>query len=323
MTPHVLCVGTVGEGVFRSLDHGDSFRRAMDGMFVECHVRALVCHPDNPRLLFLGCEEGLFRSDDGADSWSQVDSPLNGLQIWSLHFAPGRPERMFAGTCPSRFFRSLDGGRSWEECPALVEKHCPRIMRTRVTSFAADGDAVWAGVEIDSVWHSGDGGRSWRKTPEGLSSPDIHNLAIVPASPGRPRRFVATTNNDVNLSDDGETWRRLDVGRQLPLTYCRGLTLLPGEPRRLLLGVGDGPPGSTGHIAFSDDAGETWRTAAMPGSANSTIWNFAAHPADPSLVYASSVSGQVYRSTDRGESWARLGREFGEVRALLWLPQVV
>jgi hypothetical protein len=58
----------------------------------------------------------------------------------------------------------------------------------------------------------------------------------------------------------------------------------------------------------------------MPGPANSTIWNFTVHPADPRLVYACSVSGQVYRSTDAGESWTKLSREFGEIRALAWTP---
>jgi hypothetical protein len=60
----------------------------------------------------------------------------------------------------------------------------------------------------------------------------------------------------------------------------------------------------------------------MPGSANSTIWNFSTHPADPSLIYASSVSGYLYRSTDTGSSWTKLPREFGEIRALAWLPQI-
>jgi photosystem II stability/assembly factor-like uncharacterized protein len=58
----------------------------------------------------------------------------------------------------------------------------------------------------------------------------------------------------------------------------------------------------------------------MPGRANSTMWNFAVHPADPNLVYANSVSGQVYRSTDAGATWHKLPREFGEIRAIAWTP---
>ena len=58
----------------------------------------------------------------------------------------------------------------------------------------------------------------------------------------------------------------------------------------------------------------------MPGLANSTVWNFATHPSDGGLVYAASVSGEVYRSTDGGASWGKLAAEFGEVRGLAWAP---
>lgn len=320
MASHILYVGTIGEGVFHSADGGETFRRAMNGTFVECDVRALVVHPANPCILYMGSELGLFRSENGADDWQKVGAALDGLQIWSIHLWPGKPDVILAGACPSRVFRSEDGGQSWQETSGSFEQRCPRIMHTRVTALAAEGQDAWAGVEIDSIWRSRDEGRTWQKVPADLSSPDIHSLAVVPAAKGKPRRVIAATNNDVNISDDGDNWRRLDVGKQAPRSYCRGLKQIAGRPERLLLGVGDGPPGSVGFIAVSDDAGDSWRAAAMPGPANSTIWNFATHPSDPDLVYASSVSGQVYRSTDAGSSWTKLAREFGEIRALAWAP---
>src|SRR6266571_2368631 len=113
--PHRLYVGTIGEGLWRSSDGGETFARASDGMFVECHVRALAVHPSRPRTLYLGSERGLFRSDDGADSWARVESPLNERQIWSILLVPSAPEVILVGTCPSRLFRSTDGGKTWSE----------------------------------------------------------------------------------------------------------------------------------------------------------------------------------------------------------------
>ena len=322
MQAHRLYVGTIGEGLFRSLDSGATFRRTCDGMFVECHVRALVVDPRDSRRLLLGSEEGLFLSTDGADNWQRIDSPLNGLQIWSILLHPTNPDLLFVGACPSRLFRSADGGRTWTEPAAAIEKHCPRIMRTRITTLAADATdphSFWAGVEIDGVWHSRDAGQHWQKVGSGLSSQDLHGIVVVPASGGRPRRLLATTNNDLNLSeDDGDTWRPLQIGRALPHSYCRGLAQLAGRPHEILLGIGDGPPGTTGTIARSGDGGDSWEVARMPGPANSTVWNFATHPDDPQLVYASSVSGQVFRSTDAGHTWTTLPRQFGEIRALAW-----
>jgi photosystem II stability/assembly factor-like uncharacterized protein len=328
---HHLFVGTIGEGLFRSDDAGQTFIRACNGMFVECHVRALAVHPRDPQVLYLGSEEGLFCSVDGAGQWSRVESPLNGLQIWSILLVPDAPEVIVVGTCPSRLFVSHDSGRTWMEPAVPFLKECPRIMRTRITTLAADPtepDTIWAGVEIDGVYRSRDRGRIWQKVGRGLSSQDIHGLVIVPGD-GKGKRLLASTNNDMNLSiDNGETWQPLDIGRSLPWSYCRGLAQPYGRPETILLGNGDGPPGSIGIVALSHDGGQTWHpwqltpsgTERVAGRANSTLWNFAVHASDPALIYASSVSGEVYRSFDGGKVWEKIAREFGEVRALAWTP---
>jgi photosystem II stability/assembly factor-like uncharacterized protein len=320
---HRLYVGTIGQGLWRSTDDGESFTRASDGMFVECHVRALAVHPHDPRVLYLGTEQGLFRSADGADTWARVESPMNGVQVWSLLLLPHASEVILAGTCPSHIFRSPDGGRTWTEPPVQIVQECPRILYTRVTTLVADPadpDTVWAGVEIDGLRKSRDGGRTWQKLGRGLSSQDIHAVAVVPGD-GSGGRVLAATNNDLNLSTDGgETWKPLAVGGSLPWSYCRALAQPADRLDEILLGNGNGPPGSAGIIGRSTDGGDTWQTASMPGLANSTIWNFAVHAADPQRLYASSVSGELYYSTSGGAAWEKLAREFGEIRALAWTP---
>ena len=88
----------------------------------------------------------------------------------------------------------------------------------------------------------------------------------------------------------------------------------------LFLTNGDGPPGSTGKLQRSRDYGRTWQDAGLPGELNSTPWCISTHPADPRLIFVCSNLGQLFRSRDGGESWTRLKREFGEIRALMWQP---
>jgi hypothetical protein len=46
----------------------------------------------------------------------------------------------------------------------------------------------------------------------------------------------------------------------------------------------------------------------------------ATHPADGARIVAFSLFGEVYVSEDAGESWRKIAREFGEIRAAAWLP---
>jgi photosystem II stability/assembly factor-like uncharacterized protein len=319
---HRLYIGTIGEGLMRSTDCGVSFARDYNGLFVECHVRGLAVHPRDPQTLYLGCELGLFRSTDGASNWARVESPINELQVWSILLSPHDPNLILVGTCPSRLFRSEDGGKTWSEPAVRMRRDCPRIMHTRVTTLVADPNepqTYWAGVEIDALFRSKDAGMTWQPLGDGLSSRDIHGMAIVPN--GNSKRLLASTNNDLNVSsDDGAKWQPQQIRKSLPWSYCRGMGQKCGSPEIIFLGNGDGPPGSVGVIARSTDGGVTWHEAKMPGRSNSTIWNFATHPADPELVYASSVSGEVYRSADGGASFEKLPREFGEIRQIAWTP---
>jgi photosystem II stability/assembly factor-like uncharacterized protein len=323
MIEHRLYVGTIGAGLWRSSDGGASFQRCEEGLFLECQVRALAVDPQRPERLWLANEEGLFRSADGGDSWQPVPGPWAERTIWSLLLAPADPEVLLVGTCPAQLLRSGDGGRTWSVPVVQLPRDCPRLRYHRVTALVADPhdpQLLWAGVEVAGLRRSQDGGRTWQEVAgAGLSSLDIHALAVVPVW-GRSR-LLAATNNDLNISlDAGDSWRPVHIARFLPWSYCRALAQPLARPLEVLLGNGNGPPGSAGIVARSTDGGDTWQSASMPGLANSTIWNFAVHPADPQLLYASSISGEVYVSTTAGASWEKLPREFGEIRALAWAP---
>jgi photosystem II stability/assembly factor-like uncharacterized protein len=319
---YLIYVGTVGEGLFRSDDGGQTFTRRCRGMFVECDVRALAVHPGNPRVVYAGTSEGVYRSDDRGEQWLRLDSPLNQLVTWALLVSPHDPETIYAGTRPAHLFRSTDAGRTWTQLGATIAQHCNNIVYNRATTIIPDPDdprGLWAGIEIDAVRHSTDGGESWVRLESGLSSRDIHGLAIVPG-PG-PRRILATTNNDLNVStDEGRTWQPQEVGRLFEWPYCRGLAQKADDPRTLFLGNGDAPPGRVGALWRSGDAGRTWEKVTLPGVPNSTVWGFAVHPVEPCLVLTYTVSGEVFQSGDGGGNWTKLPREFGEIRSLLWAP---
>lgn len=274
-------------------------------------------------MLYAGTNEGVWRTENSGDDWRRLDGPMNDQVTWSLLLPPPDGETVLAGTRPPTIYRSTDAGRGWRPTSAELAQDCPGIRFNRVTTLRADPldrERLWAGVEIDGVWTSRDRGETWRKVGSGLSSADIHGLAIVPGRDGR-RTLLASTNNDLNIShDDGETWQPQHVGDRFGHDYCRGLAQRPDRPEVLFVGNGDGPPGTVGAAWRSHDAGQNWRRMELPCTPNSTIWDFAFDPSQAERMYAYSVSGEVYHSADGGERWEKLPREFGEIRAMACSP---
>jgi len=316
-----LYVGTVGTSVWSSEDLGQSWARPIDaGLYLECRVFSLTSQPAGGSSVLAGTDQGVYRWHAAEKRWEHLPSVLDALPIWSLVQSPHDRNVMLAGTRPAALYRSEDAGKSWTRLPVEFATHCRAVERPRVTQILFDPDdasSVWAGVEIDGVYRSADGGKTWGKRTEGLISDDIHGLAVVREN-GR-RKLFATTNKGLHSSlDDGETWqfRELDS----PWQYTRAIVERADAGGTLFLSNGNGPPGSTGRLLRSQDYGETWSDAHLPGELNSTLWCIAVHPLEPDLVFACTNYGQLYLSEDGGETWAKLKREFGEIRALLVRP---
>lgn len=329
MTANVtICVGTVGSGAWVSPDGGDSWRRVGRGLWGESRVYGLAVHPREPHTVFAGADDGIYQSRDGGQSFERVASPMDAMDVWKIAFDPSDPDTIFAGTRPAALFRSRDGGRHWDKLRAEIAEECPNVGVPRVTALTVDPSdrrIVWAGVEVDGVRRSLDGGETWTRVAGGLDDPDIHDVAVRGASngngKGNGKTVLTSTPREIFASTDkGDSWHGLGVGKRFGLPYCRGLALKTDDPDTVFVATGDAAVGSTGAIQRSKDGGESWQRLALPVEPNSPIWAFATNPADPGLILACSHYGELFASHDAGDSWAKLRREFTEIRALAWTP---
>ena len=156
---YTICLGTVGTGVWLSPDGGESWRRAGGELWNESRVFGLTVHPHEPRTVFAGANDGIYKSTDGAMSFTRLQSPMNDLDVWRIAIDPTDPDIIFAGTRPAALFRSKDGGRSWQKMPAEIAEECPNVRVPRVTALTVDPSdhrVVWAGLEVDGVLRSKD-----------------------------------------------------------------------------------------------------------------------------------------------------------------------
>ena len=318
-----ILVGTRGAGLWRSPDGGTTWTRVMGRpLWPDSRVTGLTVHPTDPRIIYAGSDDGIFRSDNGGESFERLDSPMNDMDVWKIAVDPVDPDTIFAGTSPSALFRSKDGGRQWEKLSVDLAETCPNVRYPRVTALVVDPSDhrnVWAGIEVDGVRRSLDGGDTWTRIEGGLDDPDIHDMAISVAEPKTV--FTATSWEVFASTDTGESWQGLGVGKQFANPYCRFVALKSGDPRVMFVAAGDGSViGNTGDIQRSVDRGLTWESLSMPVEPNTPLWTVATHPADPDLILAGSHYGQLFLTSDGGDSWVKLRREVTDIGALAWVP---
>jgi photosystem II stability/assembly factor-like uncharacterized protein len=317
-----LYIGTGGLSVWYSDDCGNTLKRLLSdsGMYSESRVWALSTHPDQPDHMLVGTDSGLYRLSLVDRKFVHLSSPMDNMAIWSIAQAPDDADTILIGTRPAAIFRSQDGGATWQKMNADFPESCKFVMRPRITKLqyaASVPGLVWAGVEIAGVWLSEDGGLNWRRASTGIQSDDIHDVTSV-VRDGEETVFVAT---DVGLHishDLGESWDIVHIDS--PSQYTRKLFARADGSGVLFLTNGDGPPGSWGRLLRSVDFGQTWQDAHLPGQVASTVYSVATHPADPNLIFVASALGQIFRSTDGGDSWEQTPRLLGETRSLLWVP---
>jgi photosystem II stability/assembly factor-like uncharacterized protein len=317
-----ICVGTVGSGAWLSPDGGESWRRVGKGLGNESRIFGLTGHPREPRTVFAGANDGLYKSTDGGMSFERLDSPMNSLDVWRIAIDPADPDIIFAGTRPAALFRSKDGGAHWQKLPVEIAEECPNVGVPRVTALTVDPSdhrVIWAGLEVDGVRRSIDGGDSWtRIAAEGIPDPDIHDIAITVN--GGTTVLTSTPREIFASRDRGDNWYPLMVGDQFHLHYCRHLAQKADDPETLFVATGNGAAGDAGAIQRSKDGGKHWQMLPLPAEPNSPIWNFATHMADPGLIVACSHYGELFASDNAGDTWKKLRREFTEIRAVSWVP---
>lgn len=251
-------VGTIGMSVWFTEDLGETWARpnSEHGMHNESRIWGLAAHPDRPDNVLAATDHGLNRWSEAGKRWQHLPSPMDGLNVWSIQHAPDDPDLLIAGVSPGGFFRSEDGGKSWERRPAAIPERCDFNVISRITQILfdpKDTSLVWASVEIDAIWRSADRGRSWTRVGKGLPTDDIHGIAVT--HHGGRRRLYAATNRGLHVSlDDGESFTPVFV--DTPRPYFRAITA----------GTGGTLCSPTATVRRDPGAGSTVATtAARPG----------------------------------------------------------
>jgi hypothetical protein len=121
--PATLYAGTVGPQFFKSIDSGNTWAYVGEGPndpWGYDSATALAISPATPATVYAGTWYGLFRSADGGQSWTTVNTDLKNTYVRALVIDASSPSTLYAGTAEmyaprlgNGILKSIDGGTSW------------------------------------------------------------------------------------------------------------------------------------------------------------------------------------------------------------------
>ncbi len=313
-------------GFFRRRAGDGDWRALTRGLPPDPEVRAIALHPDDPEIVLAGTQDGVWRSDDGGDSWESLGLPGDLRTVWSIAFDPSDPDTVFVGVEGFAIWRTRDGGGSWRRLDVPAPGGIPECpFATRVTRIAIDPNApdhVYAGLEVLGVVRSLDGGDTWDDVSgellalaganahlqsglltgdphEGMV--DIHAISASRAEPGKI--YLANRMGLFVTGDAGAHWSEIGIGRFSPVTYARDVYVSSHDPERVFAALSPASVSDAGALWCSDDGAATWRRFDSELPIGSTLMTVAESPLDPARIYCGARGGQVFGTEDAGASW--------------------
>jgi photosystem II stability/assembly factor-like uncharacterized protein len=197
-------------GVYRTDDGGRTWQSRNHGVraqflpdkhpeFGQC-VHKIVMHPSRPERIFLQNHWGLYRSDDGGDSWQDIANGVPSDFGFCMTMHPHDPETVYIVPIESdefrcvpegklRVYRTRNAGRSWEPLTrGLPQKNALElVLRDAMSADRCNPAGVYIGTRSGRLYGSPDGGTSWVSLADGLP-PVVSVEAVVVGEPKAPRR---------------------------------------------------------------------------------------------------------------------------------------
>ncbi len=180
-------------GVYRTDDGGENWQPRNMGVraqflppgqqypeWGQC-VHKIVSHPANPQRLFLQNHWGLYRSDDGGDSWTDIANGVPSDFGFAMEIDNKDPNTVYIIPLESDEFRctpeaklrvylTRNAGESWKPLANGLpqENAFETVLRDGMAGDTHQPMGLYFGTRNGKLFGSNDGGESWNTIEEGL-----------------------------------------------------------------------------------------------------------------------------------------------------------
>jgi photosystem II stability/assembly factor-like uncharacterized protein len=333
--------------VYKTVDAGGHWSQVNTpgSLPADAIVTDLVIDPRDSRRLFLACQYGVYRSDNGGVGWVRTIAGLPHPYVRRIALCRAQPDNLYLTlrAVPGRqpwqggVYRSTDGGLSWTPRTQGLKQQVGQPGQAdqmtanydRLVVHPDNPDVVYVGGNAwvnATIYKTQDGGATWTdvlrrgdggNTDEGwitFTGPAVTCLDMSPFDP--ETLYFGTSMRVFRTTDGGGSWRQiytrmLEEGRfqgtGLETTCLFDVVVHPLDPQRLYFCYWD-----IG-LLISQDGGQSFRRCVQgiaPTEMQTECFTVAFDPYHAEHCwgsFGSATLGVIAESFDGGVTWDMVG----------------
>jgi photosystem II stability/assembly factor-like uncharacterized protein len=236
--PMTYYMGTVGGGIWKTVDDGITWKNISDGFLKTGTVGSIAVAESDPNTVITGMGEhaargvmtsmgdGVYKSTDAGKTWKHIGLD-NTRHISDVIIHPTNPDIIFVAAQGAQYgatsergiYRSMDGGVTWEKTLFVnnstgasdlsMDMKNPSILYAAMWQHRRYPWIMESGGKDSGLYKSTDGGSTWAKMKEGL-----------PKDFGKAGISVSRANNEIVYAvieaegEKGGVYKSTDAGKK-------------------------------------------------------------------------------------------------------------